>query len=673
MYSASSSSSLQGQSLAPLPLPDLSKNPPSSPPPDSATRTGFSRADLLAAHTMSTQAATPEPKDASRLRTREEYRALTGTRRRNIDNHRTSAETEQSNLPVANEAPKEANKLVDDYSDSEVSEPNSSDEESSDDEFGSADNPKMSSNSRAELEKVISGNKIFTTVHFKKEWEDAKAEEDRYVKEHRLDKYGFDLVAGAANQLVSFGVAGVTATLTGNIWLFPVVAMLTCDLIGDRLAQVIRRSTIVADASKTHFQNQRYFARELGELVEACCNRKPKKKFTISVTDPDTAEVTKVKMTAHEALKHAGCSAGLTAWGQNLLIRGLPFAWFSALYGPRDYYMNYRCEDFFFPNATAMQQPNFTLPQECPSPEHIDPDALRWAMVLIGGMMAGALTTVTNQLVGSCFPHEEKTNYGRETFRKEVIYKESAKLDAKAYLDWLGQQENPDPDEIKSAHTLMRLYDKELRVARKKTSLRKTFQGELDLATQKHRDETMISPEFGSKRLELFFNALGRGITLLAFCYVASRFNVRQSEEEQDKIMGLILIPFCLIIVGGYMWKDDARVVGMAPYGLVKGAMRACKGKSRQEEGRGNDEQDDATTTTAMPQVVVDGDAESDSARESKNSPDKSPGKSEKIASTSDTPARTPLKNAALNSVLLPEESSEEVKKSGSLESSEYV
>ena len=254
--------------------------------------------------------------------------------------------------------------------------------------------------------------------------------------------------------------------------------------------------------------------------------------------------------------------------------------------------------------------------------------------------MAGALTTVTNQLIASCFPHEEKTNYGPETFRKEVIYKESAKLDAKAYLDWLGQQENPNPDEIKSVHTLMRLYDKELRVAKKKTSIRKTFQGELDLATQKHRDETMISPEFGSKRLELFFNALGRGITLLTFCYVASRFNVRQSEEEQDKIMGLILIPFCLIVFGGYMWKDDARVVGMAPYGLVKGAMRVCKGKSRPDGDSGNDDQEHATTATEMPQVGTDGEAKSDVRQTGKSTQGKSGGRSEQNASTSETPAR---------------------------------
>ena len=103
-------------------------------------------------------------------------------------------------------------------------------------------------------------------------------------------------------------------------------------------------------------------------------------------------------MTVWEVMKHTGCSTGLSAWGQNLLVRGLPFIWFSTIYGPRDYYLNYRCAEFFFPNGTAHHQPNFTLPSEYPNADAIDPIALRWSMILIGGMMAGALTTVTGQL-----------------------------------------------------------------------------------------------------------------------------------------------------------------------------------------------------------------------------------------------------------------------------------
>ncbi len=643
-------------------LPLYTNHPPSPSPThtNSDFKPTYTNANLNEVHRNSIQTSEPKESETERQAARDKYRSLTGTRNKHIDGTQSNFGTGIDTSKVLSKNKKNTDNLLDSDSDSEVSAPDSSDEDSSDDEFGTVENPKMSPKDRNELENVISGNKIFSTVQFKKEWDAAKAEDDEYVRQHRIDKYGWDVIAGAANQLTSFGVAGVTATLTGNIWLFPVVAMLTCDLVGDRVAQVIRRSTIVADSSKSHFENQRRFARMLGELVESCCNHKSKKKFTVSVTDPASGKVTKEKMTGLDALKYAGCCAGLTAWGNNLLIRGLPFLWFSAIYGPRDYYLNYRCEDFFFPNATATHQPNFTLPSGCPSPGHINPVALRWSMVLIGGMMAGALTTLTNQLVASRFPNEERTNYSRETFRKEVIYKESAKLDAKGYLDWLGQQDNPNADEIKSTQTLMRLYDKELRVARKKSSYWTTFQGEVDLSTQKHRDETMISPEFGSKQLELFMNALGRGICLIAFCGVASRFNVRASEEEYDKLMGLILIPMSLIVIAGYMWKDDARMCGLGPYGAVKGAWRACKGDSRHAGDRDNVAHENSTTTTEIPEVIVDTDGDTASGQQAKVSPGKSPGKSEKVASTSETPVQKNTFKQRHNENMIDAESSED-------------
>jgi hypothetical protein len=530
-------------------------------------------------------------------------------------------------------------------SDSVVGSPSPSDDETSDDEF---DNPKMRPKDRAELEKVISGGKTYTTVQYKKDWEAAKAKEDKSAKRNRCDKYGWDMAAGATNQLTSFAIAGAAATFSGNPWVFPVVAMLTSDLIGDRLAQVIRRSTIVASGSKAHFENQRRAARALGDLIESCAGRQPNKKFTVSVTDSHTGETSNVKMTAAEALRHTGHCTNLSSWAQNLLVRGLPFIWFSAIYGPRDYYLNYRCGDAFFPNATAMHEPNFTTPTGCPDPAVVDEVALRWSVILFGGMMAGALTLVTNQLTAACMPHEERTNYSPETFKKEVIYKESAKLDAKTYLDWLAQRDSEDgehDDEVKMTHTLSRIYDKELQVARKKSSLWTTFQGELDQATQKHRDETMITPEFGGKRLEMFMSMLGKFLTLLTYAYFVSRFNVRASTEEQDKMMGLIMIPLSLIFIGGYALRDDARIVGQVPYGLFKGAGRACKRFASEAENGGRHDNDNAATTTAIPEVVTSGELESDQTLTPKHSSPRSQRESEKVRSTSETPARSPRHN----------------------------
>jgi hypothetical protein len=612
---------------------------------------------LIALHNASNQSRPTESNAGTELiaSTRDQYRTLTTTKRRYVDSIPGNTEAENSTLILGTHESIDANRPDESDSSSSIIVDEDSEEDSSADEFGTPDNPKMSPQNRAELEQVIFAGKINTTLKYKQEWEAAKAAEDHYVKEHRINKYAWDMAAGGVNQVTSFGVAGVTATLTGNIWLFPVVAMLTSDLIGDRLAQVVRRSTIVANGSKQHFENQRRVARAIGDLIEYCAGKPRKKKFSVPVVNPQTGKTEVEKMTACQAIKHAGCCAGLSAWGQNLLVRGLPFLWFSAIYGPRDYYLNYRCDDIFFPNATAMHQANFSTPNGCPDPEIIDPVALRWGMVLIGGMIAGALTNVTGQLIGSLLPHEERTNYSYDTFKKEVLYKESAKIDTKAYLDWLGQAEVQDTNEVKMAQTLMRIFDKELRVARSKSSVRTTYFGELDMATQKHRDETMITPEFGGKRVELTMSMLGKFLTLLSYAYFASHFNVRTS-EEQDKIMGLILIPLSLIIIGGYAFRDDARLVGLAPYGLAKGAYRACrKGRIDPSESDETDTRDKPSITVEIPGVVGEDDDESSHPPTSPSIAHSS-GRSEKVTSVSDTPVPQ-RQNTVRDSILIPEPS----------------
>jgi len=223
------------------------------------------------------------------------------------------------------------------------------------------------------------------------------------------------------------------------------------------------------------------------------------------------------------------------------------------------------------------------------------------------------------------------------------------------------------------AETLKRLYEKELRVARKKSSYWTTFQGELDLATQKHRDETMISPEFGGKRLELTMSMLGKFLTLLTYAYFASSFNVRTSQEEEDKIIGLIMIPLSLIFIGGYALRDDARMVGQVPYGIAKGAVRACKGKPTERNNVGADIKESTSTTVQMPKVVTDPDDESNHRLAEVPSSHHSPkGRSERVASVSETPGLTsPKQKVIASNILVPEESGES--DGDSSESSAYV
>ncbi len=505
------------------------------------------------------------------------------------------------------------------YSDSETEiDSVDSDCESTDEEFGKSDNPRMDPKTRADLEAIVFEGKENTTLRYKADWEKAKKHEDLYVKNHRLNKYAWDMVAGGVNQMTSFGVGGIVVAVTGNPWLFPIVSCIASDLVGDRLAQVIRKSTIVTHATKEHLENHRRCARALGDLIESCAGKDPKKKFLVTTGTDDSGKPIRQKMTAAEALEHYGRLNAIGAWGKNLLVRGLPFVWFTGLYSMRDYYLNYRCYNTFFPtptNSSSGMPPvagNQTGTNSgCPNPTQFDPEVLRWAMILIGGALAGAMTNLTNQLISSAMPGEERTNYSGDTWKLQVTYLESARIDTKLFLDRLAtdtyrkelQSEGGSDEQIavleKAAQSLKGIQEKELALARKKASRWTTYQAELDQATQKHRDETVITPEFGGNRLSLFLSSLGKFASLLAYAHFLGAYNFRNAQSDNERLQDILLVPMSLIVLG-YAFRDDLRLVGHLPYGVVKGISRACK--SPPAEGP------DADVTTSLLGVTVDGD-----------------------------------------------------------------
>lgn len=469
----------------------------------------------------------------------------------------------------------------------------------SDEEYGNLRHPQMAAQTRASLEELIFAGKDYTTLNYKRLWEAAKKEEDQYVKDHRVWKYGHDVAAGAANQFTSFGLGAIAATTSGIPWLFPPVSALLSDLLGDRLAQLIRRSTIIPTASREHFENHRRMARALGDLIADCGGKQPKKRFLVETTD-ELGNKTKVKMTAAEALAHTGWKHGLSAFAQNLLVRGLPFMWFAYIYWPRDYYINDHCKSVFFPNATGdLGAMNSTSNAFCPDPQQVNVTSVRWALQIFGGMMAGGMTMLTNQLLSSRLQGDERTTYSTRTWKLQADYLASARKDTKDFLDSIssrqldealagddGMLEKRKQDLVKSVHVLDRLQAKELSIAKKKSSNWTTLRGELDQATQKHRDATLITPEFAGRRLDTALSMFGKLLSLLVYAGMVSEFNSRQGVSEDDKLARIILLPLYLIVLAGYMWRDDLRLVGHLPYGIFKGCVRACKGENEavQEE-----------------------------------------------------------------------------------------
>ncbi len=524
------------------------------------------------------------------------------------DDHANTIDGQQAPEPVITSSDSASD------SDSEIDSVDS-DSDSSDDEFGKSDNPKMDPKTRAGLEAMVFEGKKNTTLRYKSEWEQAKKREDLEVKRERFVKYARDTAAGSVNQVTSFGLGGITVALTGNPWLFPIVSCIASDLLGDRLAQVIRKSTVVTNATKEHFENHRRCARAMGEFIEACAGKDPKRKFLVTTGTDAHGNPIKEKMTATDALANYGRLHALSTAGQNFLVRGLPFIWFTMIYWARDYYLNTRCYDTFFPTPTnssigpSAHPGNASAPVAgCPNPAEFDTETLRWAMIIIGGMLSGAMTSVTNQMVSSFMPGEERTNYSPDTWKLQVKYLESARIDTKMYLDKLATPEyrqelkaqGMDDEQIaileKAAHSLSGIQDKELSLARKKSSYWTTFQAELDQATQKHRDETVITPEFGGKRLDLALSSVGKFLSLLVYAYFLSAFNFRTANSDNERLKDILLVNMSLIFLG-YVLRDDCRLVAQIPYGAVKGMVRACKAEPAAETT--------ADITTTLQNVAV--------------------------------------------------------------------
>jgi hypothetical protein len=391
------------------------------------------------------------------------------------------------------------------------------------------------------------------------------------VKKARKSKYAMDFAAGGLNQLTSFGIGGYATIGTGNPWVFPFAIPIMSEFIGDKIAQLTRTSTIVIPETQQWFAIQRQLGYAIGDLFVACANKELKKKFEIKVN----GEIKKV--TAARALKHMGLSGVAKAWARNFAVRGLPFAWFSLLYGIRDWQLNDAHGGLFAANATKWclshtPDANCTNVEQLPS--DIDPLALRTSIVFGVGMLAGAATSLTGQAIASQMTGAvEKPNFSTDYHVKKMAYLESLKLDIKKFIDTLNPTSTDYENKYSAATDLEKSIDKDISYTKKKSSLWTTYQAEVDLATQKKRDSTMVTPEFGSRRVDSIITMIGKMLSLLPY--------VGFLLANLEKPLGQILIPLALIFIAGYAFRDDLRVIPELIYGAGKGIVRALKPSAR--------------------------------------------------------------------------------------------
>lgn len=410
--------------------------------------------------------------------------------------------------------------------------------------------------------------------------EDYKRQEQKEkaaVEEKRISKYAMDFVAGSLLQLTSFGIGGFATIGTGNPLLFPVVVPLMNEWLGEKLAQLTRSSTIVIPETQQWFAIQCQLAHALGDLFVRCANKDPSKKFDIKVND----EIKKV--TAAEALKHMGLVGGFKAWGKNFLVRGLPFAWFSALYGVRDWQLYDAHGGYFSGNATKWCH-SFTPNANCTNVEQptgsIDPATMRILIVFAVGMLARAATSLTGQLIASQLAGaEEKPNFSTDCYVKKLAYLESLKDDIKKYIDNLSPIQTYEYEtELFAAIDLEKSIDKDISYVKNKSSLWTTYKAEMNLASQKKRDSTMVTPEFGGKRIDMGMSIIGKMLSLIAYTGIIQKFSPQIPQtSEQDQMLSLILPPLLLIFIAGFAHRDDLRLIPQTMYGATKGMVRACK------------------------------------------------------------------------------------------------
>lgn len=496
---------------------------------------------------------------------------------------------------------------------------------SSDDESSIVSDPESSDDDLDDLMPIVAREKIEKHIiqpstHTKKA--DFKRQEEKEtdaIKEARIRKYAMDFVSGGILQFLSFGVGGVATIATGNPWAFPVVSAVMHELLGEKVMQITRSSTLVIPETQQYLAIQRQLGHALGDLFVACANKDISKKFEIKVNNKTE------KVTASEALKHMGFTGAAKACGKNFLVRGLPFAWFCLLYGLRDWQILDQHGGYFSGNATTWcqthtPQSNCTNLEQLPS--NIDPTTLKMGINLLVGALAGAATALSGQLVASALPNvTEKPNFSTDYYTKKVAYLESLKEDVKDYIDTLNPNKFKFQDDyekkLEAAWDLDRSIVKELKYAKKKSSTWTTYIAEVDLATQKKRDSTMVTPEFGGKRIDMVMSITGKILSLLVYSYIIQRFVPQNpNNSDQEKLLGQILIPLTLIFIGGFAFRDDLRIIPQTIYGAGKGIVRAFK-----SSGRRSNEHDDSPKAENDTVVNMEGAVEDEQSDEAENEP----------------------------------------------------
>lgn len=355
------------------------------------------------------------------------------------------------------------------------------------------------------------------------------------------------LLSGAVSQGTGFAIGAPLAKAAGNFWLFPLFTSVLNELVSDKGAAMIRKTTFsTPDFKKLNYQ-QRLIGRITGDLIRECFGIPCKRKYEIKDADGKT-----IRVTAREALSKE--ESYFFVSGRNYLVRALPYIWFTMIYIGRDGLNNH-----VWPLAAK----NFELNQS----------ALETSTTVISGLFSGALTMLTSQAIAARMPGTTETpNFGTDYWVKKKAYLEALDIDRRDYVFALDTNAPDYEEEKQKTMDLRTAISKDLEMATLRSSTLGTYGAELKTAFKKKRDATSIDPEFAGSRVETGINIIGKLISLLAFTY----FTIEMDKHKSDNNPLLqaetyFALPVILIFLG-FALRDELRLVGRVGYGAIKGA-----------------------------------------------------------------------------------------------------
>jgi hypothetical protein len=126
----------------------------------------------------------------------------------------------------------------------------------------------------------------------------------------------------------------------------------------------------------------------------------------------------------------------------------------------------------------------------------------------------------------------------------------------------------------------------------------------------------MVTPEFGSKRIDMGMSIIGKMLSLIVYTGIIQKFSPQIPQtSEHDQTLSLILPPLLLIFIAGFAHRDDLRLIPQTFYGAGKGIVRACKGSAKHASGHDHSTQAENDHVIDM-QGTLNDYSENDSAEE---------------------------------------------------------